>query len=587
MSGHWFPRLAAVLLASVSALPATAQMVEDRDELEDDYADIVVTGSLRQGGAQDIGHFRSISLDGAEGSGLPSPDSLTLEGLMGEHDLSLPATGACHQLFCISTHAMAAALPGRAGDSHFIGIGFDSGADATAIRAQPLSVVAVVDRSGSMSGAPIERVREALHALVDQLRDGDRLGIVLYGTTSLVHQTVVDAVPNRAALHTAIDAIAIDGATSMEAGLQLGYQAALAEVPQSRGRTRLMLFTDENPNVGNVSAEGFMGQALAGSRAGVGLTTIGVGVHYDGALATRISSVRGGNLFFLPREGAGSALFEREFENMVSEVAQDIVISIDPAPGYRVSGVFGVPGELIGNESSGTVTVTIGSAFLSSNGGGIYATLAGDGQGSEQPLADVTVSYTAAATQNREQDSERLIASAAPAPANLVRAHYLVDEYLGITSALAAVAQNGDAEGAAATLAGLSQRLSASGLAGMEKEVQLVASLQGQVASATQQSLAQLRVRGVIGEWRVLRQEQLADISRGDKVLITDDGDFTTERMSGRDAGEIIDQSFAINERQLHIQGTGLVLDYRLRGNHLTLRDRTNGALIVLERDIG
>lgn len=584
MSGHWFPRLAAVLLASGSALPVDAQTVDDQEE---NSGDIVVTGSVRQGGAQDIGHFRSISLDESAAGVLPSPDSLTLEGLMGEHDLSLPATGTCHQLFCISTHAMPAALPGRAGDRHFIGIGFDSGADADAIRAQPVSLIAVVDRSGSMNGAPIERVREALHALVDRLRDGDRLGIVLYGTTSLVHQPVVDAAPNRAALHAAIDAIAIDGATSMEAGLRLGYQTALAEVPQSRGRTRLMLFTDENPNVGNVSAEGFMGQALAGSRAGVGLTTIGVGVHYDGALATRISSVRGGNLFFLPREGAGSALFEREFENMVSEVAQDIVISIDPAPGYRVSGVFGVPGELIGNDNSGTVTVTIGSAFLSSNGGGIYATLAGDGQPDGRALADVSVSYTAAATQNREQDAERLLSTGAPAPANLAKAQYLVDEYLGITSALTAVAQNGNAEGAAATLAGLSQRLSTSGLAGMEQEVQLVAGLQVQVAAVTQQQLAQMRVRGVIGEWRVVRQEYLADIGRGDKVLITGDGEFITERMRGRDAGEEIYQSFAVNEQQLHIQGTGLVFDYRLRGNRLTLRDRSDGGLIILERDSG
>ncbi len=52
----------------------------------------------------------------------------------------------------------------------------------------------------------------------------------------------------------AIDAIEINGSTYMEAGLKLGYETAFAEQAQGRGKTRLMLFTDENPNVGNTNA---------------------------------------------------------------------------------------------------------------------------------------------------------------------------------------------------------------------------------------------------------------------------------------------------------------------------------------------
>lgn len=580
MANRSFPRLAAMLLACTASSPAIAQ-VQDEDE---SYNDIVVTATMRQGGAQDIAHFRSISLEELSADGLPRPDSLTLEGLLGEHDLTLPSTGACAQLFCVSTHAMQSGLAGRPRDTHFIGIGFESGGDGDAMRAEPVSIVAVIDRSGSMSGAPIARVREGLHAVVDAMREGDRLGIVLYGSNTLVHQKVIDAAENRAALHAAIDAIAIDGSTYMEAGLRLGYETALAEMPQSRGRTRLMLFTDENPNVGNTSAEGFMAQALAGSRAGVGLTTIGVGVHYDGALATRISSVRGGNLFFLPRDGAGAELFAGEFENMVSEVAQDLVIAIEPSPGYRVTGVFGVPGELITEGGNGTVTVTIGSAFLSSNGGGIYAALAGEGA---DTLADVSVSYTAAATQARETDAEIVRWSGDPAPANLAKAQLLVDEYLGISGALAAFHERQDVEGAATMLADLSERLSASALPGLDGERELVAGLADQARQLRGRDLAHLKMRGVMGDWRVVRHQGVDDIARGDLVEITEYGEFITERTRGRDAGETIDQTYALNERQLHIEGTELVFDYSLRANRLTLRDPMDGTLIVLERVSG
>jgi len=310
------------LAAPFSIAPAFAQDVdppEEEEALDNNDLVIVTASRIRQGGAQDVKHFRSIALDELEQLGLPSAASFTVEGLLGEHDLTLPTKDGCEQLFCVSTHAMASR---RAEGEHFVGIGFESGIDADAYRAEPLSLIAVVDRSGSMSGPPITRVKEALHTIVGQMRDGDRLGIVIYGSDTRVHQQVIDIAGNREALRQSIDGIAINGSTYMEAGMKLGFQTAFEELPNSRGKTRLMLFTDENPNVGNTSAEGFMGQAIDGSRKGVGMTTIGVGAHFDGALATKVSSVRGGNLFFLPREGSAGELFSKEFENMVGEVAR-------------------------------------------------------------------------------------------------------------------------------------------------------------------------------------------------------------------------------------------------------------------------
>lgn len=579
-------RRALALLATLPLL-ATPALSQDLGQDDDEGLDtIIVTGTMiRQGGAQDIKHFRSIALDELEdGETLPLADSLTLEGLLGEHDLSLPATGTCEQLFCVSAHAMPARLAGREKDSQFIGIGFESGIDADAYRAEPLSLVAVVDRSGSMSGEPIARVKEALHAIVENMREGDRLGMVIYGSNTLVHQPVIEVEGNRDRLHAAIDAIAIDGATYMEAGMKLGFATAFEELEQSRGKTRMMLFTDENPNVGNTSADGFMGQAIDGSRKGVGLTTIGVGAHFDGALATRVSSVRGGNLFFLPREGSGSELFAREFENMVSEVAQDLAISIDPAPGYRVTGVFGVPQDLITEASEGTVTVTIGSAFLSSNGGGIYATLSGEGQGNA--LAQVSVAYTDAIDQRRGSDIEQVVRSSGPAPVNLAKSQVLVDQYLGMTGALARYHDKRDAKGAARMLAALSERITTSGIEGFEGEVELVDELQAQATKLAALGGKTLPFE-VFGDWKVVRHRGVTDMSRGDLVEINDYGEFITERTRGREAGEEVYQEFAINERHLHIEDTDLVLEYGIRNNRLTLRDRLDGIEIVLEREDG
>ncbi len=577
----------ALMLSACLSLAVSPALAQDAspppEDEEENYDAVIVTGTrITQGGAQDVKHFRSIALGESNDGGLPQASSFTVEGLLSEHDLVLPSKRDCTQLFCVATHAKASA---RTTGEHFVGIGFESGIDGAAYAAEPISLIAVIDRSGSMTGEPMARVKEGLHAVIDLLGEGDRLGIVIYGTTSLVHQPVIEVAGNKDVLHLAVDAIAIDGSTSMEAGMKLGFATAFAERPHSRGKTRMMLFTDENPNTGNTSAEGFMAQAIDGSRKGVGLTTIGVGAHFDGALATKVSSVRGGNLFFVPREGAATDLFAKEFGNMVSEVAQDLVISIDPADGVKVGTIYGVPGELIADAGNGTVTVTIGSAFLSNNGGGIFATLEGDPRGA--PLADIAVSYTNAVTQKRESDTDRVALSEEGVPANLAKAELLVDQYVTTRAALAAYHQNRDAKRAAELLAGLSERIAASGVTGIDGEVQLVAGLQAKATrlAGLPQTTLPGQIGQVFGEWKVLRHKGVDDVSRGDLIAITQDGEFITERNSGRDAGEEIYQGYAINEKQLHIEGTDLVFNYSVSGDRLFLRNARDGVEILMERD--
>src|SRR5688572_10584731 len=176
--------LAALAAAAAYVAPALAQddidcaaSPDDPACVIDDGSDtIVVTGmQVRQGGAQDIRHFRSIS---ASGEFMPPSGSLTLEGLMGEHDLALPGGAKCEQLFCLVAHSTKANLPLRPQDKYFVGLGFDSNIDAESVLAEPLSLIAVVDRSGSMNGEPIMRVKEGLREVLKQMGPGDRMGIV-------------------------------------------------------------------------------------------------------------------------------------------------------------------------------------------------------------------------------------------------------------------------------------------------------------------------------------------------------------------------------------------------------------------------
>ncbi len=583
--------LALTLALALLAPPAWGQDTTTEEEDGGDRTIIVTATKIRQGGAQDIAHFRSVSLNG---DFLPATNDLTIEGLMGEHDLTLPEGRPCRQTFCLTGAAMPAALPLRPDDQWFVGLGFSSNVDANKLQREPLSLVMVVDRSGSMSGWPMQQVKYALHSVTGKLRKGDRIGIIIYGDEPLTHLPMTEWSGNEDSINAAIDSIAIEGSTALEDGLRAGYTMASEELRRSHGKTRVMLFTDENPNVGDTSAEGFMAQAEAGSRSGVGLTTFGVGVHFDAELATHVSSVRGGNLFFIDNEGSAKQVFDREFFNMVNEVAHDIDLAFVPPPGFRITGVFGVPDELMTSAPEGAIKVHISTAFLSSNGGGIYLTLAKDSAHADLPAASLpqgaplltgTLRYADARTGKVDQDKIVVLRPGnEPAPVALGKAQLLVDEFVTMRSALAVYHDKNDKKGAFHQLDGLSKRLALSGIPGMNGERKLVDGLRDRaayVAGYAGEMPRALRPLALKGEWKVLSRSGLTDIARGDRVEITEDGEFITTRVRGED----VSQTIQVNDRQLRLIDADLVFNYRIKGNRLAMVSEDGMSELVLQRD--
>lgn len=581
----------ALLTVGMSA-PGHAQDATQDDE---ENHEVVVTGSrIRQGGAQDIQHFRSMALTATT---LPRPESLTVEGLLGEHDLTLPAGAKCAQLFCLNVQAMTANLPTRPDDLLFVGMAFDSNIDATSWKREPLSIMAVVDRSGSMDGPPIANVKAALHQMVDELGPKDRLGIVIYGTNSNVHLAPTAAQGNKDAMHAAIDAIAIDGYTSMEAGLTLGYATAFAEAEQFGGKVRMILFTDEQPNMGRTDAGGFMAMAEGASKRHIGLTTIGVGVQYDGALATKISSVRGGNLFFIAGPDKGAELMRKEFRNMVSEVAHDLVITLTPHAGYRISGVFGVPDGLMTEGKGGAITITVPTAFLSSNGGGIYASLGKTERRAHLPAAnladgaalmDVSLTYVSALDGSKHSDKLSIGAPTAQPATNLRLAQTLVDQYLVLDAATRAFHRDGNPKQAFALLDGLNTRLAGVDYADLKDERALVDTMRGKAAIYAGyggELPKELQPMRVLGKWRVVALNGVEDLSRGDVVEFTDDAEFITYFQRALRGDDEMNQEFQINEREIYIPDGDLRMRYWIDGDRLRMKSTNGQARIVLERE--
>ena len=479
----------APLFVTIAAAAAAQPDREDETSLEE----ITVTGfRVTAGGAKDINFARAEIENGR----IPHPDALTVEGLLSEHDLLLPTDDACRQLFCLTTEAMAVNLPTLPNARYLVGLGFSSNVDPKNWRREPVNIVAVVDKSGSMSGEPLALVRRSLRNLVGAMRKGDQLSIVLYGDRSYVHLRPTAVTPTaRDALLNTIDAIESAGSTNMEAGLEVGFALARESQAQHTGVTRVVLFTDERPNVGGTDATSFTGMARNASLQGIGMTTIGVGVQFDTQLATALSSTRGGNLFFLDSPEAADTIFAAELDYMISELAHDVEIQLRPDVNYRIAGVYGVPGELLGWQDETSVTVKVPTVFLSQRGGGIFVSLAAAEELRDLPLRAsapgapimaANVSYLPAHATVAE-GSTIVVEHPHAAPSEpMALGGLLIDQFLSLRAATTAHHVKNDQQSAYEILHGLNTRLESVTDAKLVKrlteERELVASLTERMA---------------------------------------------------------------------------------------------------------
>ncbi|MEL6178503.1 MAG: VWA domain-containing protein [Myxococcota bacterium] len=434
------PVLVGVALTSLLVSPVWAQDEEEPEEVFYNFDAMNLDGNLgaTPGGAQDIAFFR----DAVQREQVPLPQVFTAEGLFSEHDLPVAASIPCHQLLCVTGTSMEARLLVQPEVRYLAQLGFASGLSEKTFTRTPLHLVAVVDKSGSMGGR-VDLVKQSLRAVVDQLGPDDQLTIVLYGDRSHVHlkPTRVTALL-RGPILTAIDAIAIAGSTNMESGLALGFEVARASSPQFSGQTRVMLFTDERPNVGRTDASSFMSMARAASNDGIGMTTIGVGVQFGAELATQISSVRGGNLFFFSDSTRMTQVFQDEFDTMVTELAWDLNLLLKPIPGYRIAGVYGVPGDLLRWDKGGSIALSVETIFLSRRRGAIYIAVAPDSDHLPRaalvpgkPTVLVHLDYQSVDRQRHQQAMGLDLVAANQAGAGLQRGVMLVNQVTALKKA--------------------------------------------------------------------------------------------------------------------------------------------------------
>jgi len=212
-------------------------------------------------------------------------------------------------------------------------------ADHKKSKRTPLNLAVVLDRSGSMTGAKIEKAKQAAMQLVDRLRPDDVFSFVIFSDEA---QVIVPAerVEDKDALKEKIEGIEAEGSTALYAGVKMGAEQ-VEEYLSNKRINRIILLSDGIANVGPSSPREIrhLGSQLA--ERGMSVTTIGVGEDYNEDVMASLAEASDANYYYVKDTEKLPEIFNKELGEMVNVIVRDVRIEITCPDGVKPLGFIG------------------------------------------------------------------------------------------------------------------------------------------------------------------------------------------------------------------------------------------------------
>jgi Ca-activated chloride channel family protein len=212
-------------------------------------------------------------------------------------------------------------------------------ADRQKHRRTPLNLAVVLDKSGSMTGAKLEKAKQAALQLVDRLTSRDVFSLVVYSDEARV-LVPAQYVEDKEALKDKIEGIEAGGSTALYAGVKTGARQ-IQEYFSNKRINRVILLSDGLANVGPSSTRDL--RRLGGDLAekGISVTTIGVGDDYNEDLMAGLAEASDANYYYVKDTERLPEIFAKELGELLTVAAREIRIEITCPDGVRPIGFIG------------------------------------------------------------------------------------------------------------------------------------------------------------------------------------------------------------------------------------------------------
>lgn len=317
------------------------------------------------GGAKDINNFRENIKNGY----FPITTDITYNGLFYDYIFDTGAQKESKELFSPSYSTAISKDPISGKNEVYMTVGLNSNIKQSDFKRKKLNLVVVLDISGSMDSGlnsyyydqftgkekkeqennedenktKMQIANESVNVLIDQLKDDDRFGMVLFDNSaylgkpiSLVKNTDISAIKKH------ILEIEANGGTNFEAGYTKATELfkEYLNVNSYEYENRIIVITDAMPNYGETSDEGLMKYVKENAEKGIYTSFIGVGVDFNTELTEAISDVKGANYYSVHSSKEFKNRMGDEFEYMVTPLVFDLELNLK-SEDFEIAKVYG------------------------------------------------------------------------------------------------------------------------------------------------------------------------------------------------------------------------------------------------------
>lgn len=250
----------------------------------------------------------------------------------------------------------------------------------------PLRLAFVVDRSGSMAGAPLALAGRAVCEAVALLDAGDAFALVTFESDCEVAMTFGPASDERKreALQRC-QALATGGSTNLSGG----WAEGCAQVAGASGDAlaRVLVLTDGQANVGETRPATLCEHARVLRRKGVATSCLGLGAGFNESLLSAMADAGGGRFYFAERPEELVEHMRAEVLEGLDVVGRGVAVEVRPHDRGRVEVLGGLESAWTGR----ALRVELGDLVSQQTLDAVFSVLLPPGAVGEARAFDVSV----------------------------------------------------------------------------------------------------------------------------------------------------------------------------------------------------
>jgi len=286
---------------------------------------------------------------------------------------------------------------------------------------KPLALALVIDRSGSMNGAPLDEAKRCAELVRSRLGAGDRVALVDYSDEARLVLGL--NAPSAQTFRDALEGVVASGQTNLMGGWELAAEL-LREGAEGCDVRRVMLLSDGRLNSGVTQPQVIRARCEALLRQGVSTSTYGLGVDFDEKVMRLMAEVGGGRARYGERVEDLMEPFVEELDLLTQLYASRLTLKVTPAPGVTLSCANGLPAA----EGGGLILPDV--AYGAQVWAGFTGTASAEALRSGAPLVRVELLGGAAEGAGVRAEASLSLPLLGPAAFEAVAKDPLVEKYL-------------------------------------------------------------------------------------------------------------------------------------------------------------